>query len=57
MSLGQVEMFGLTTPYPKAKRCYAWSYVENGENQYVAVLEIPQTAVKVAIASKATPSW
>ena len=50
-------MFGLTTPYPKAERCYTWRYVENGENQYVAVLEIPQTAVKVAIASKATPSW
>ena len=24
-------MFRLTTSYPKAKRCYTWSYVENGE--------------------------
>ena len=44
--------------HPKAKRCYAWSFVKNGETQYTTVLEIPpvdspQTAVKVAIASKA----
>jgi hypothetical protein len=44
--------------HPKAKRCYAWSYIEDGEPQYTTVLEIPpvdspESAVKVAIASKA----
>ena len=47
--------------FDHAKRCYAWSYVENDEPQYVtvlAVLEIPpvdsaETAVKIAIAAKA----
>jgi hypothetical protein len=43
---------------PKAKRCYAWSAVENGEPKYTTVLEIPpvdspESAVKVAIAAKA----
>lgn len=52
---GVVESFALTG-HPKAKRCYAWSYQDNGETQYMNVLEIPpvtspQTAVKVAIAS------
>ncbi|MGH7984342.1 MAG: hypothetical protein ACREFF_14545 [Candidatus Udaeobacter sp.] len=54
---GVVETFNLEG-HPKAKRCYAWSFVENGEPQYTTVLEIPpvdspQSAVKVAIASKA----
>jgi hypothetical protein len=40
--------------HPKAKRCYAWSYQDKGETQYVNVLEIPpvvspQTAVRAAI--------
>ena len=44
--------------HPKAKRCYAWSYMEDGELQYTTVLEIPpvdspESAVKIAIASKA----
>ena len=50
---GVVESFALTG-HPKAKRCYAWSYQNNGETQYVNVLEIPpvdspKTAVQVAI--------
>jgi hypothetical protein len=52
---GVVESFALTG-HPKAKRCYAWSYQDNGETQYVNVLEIPpvespKTAVQAAIAS------
>jgi hypothetical protein len=52
---GVVESFALTG-HPKAKRCYAWSYQDKGEMQYVNVLEIPpvtspQTAVQAAIAS------
>lgn len=54
---GVVETFEITG-HPKAKRCHAWSYEENGETQYTAVLEIPpvdsaETAVKVAIAAEA----
>ena len=54
---GVVETFELGG-HPKAKRCHAWSYEENGETQYVTVLELPpvdsaETAVKVAIAAKA----
>jgi hypothetical protein len=55
---GIVEVFDLTG-HPRAKRCYAWFYVDDaGERQYTTVLEIPpvdspQTAVKVAIAAKA----
>jgi hypothetical protein len=50
---GVVEAFELTG-HPHAKRCYAWSYLENDEPQYVTVLEIPpvdsaETAVKIAI--------
>ena len=52
---GVVESFSLTG-HPKAKRCYAWSYQDKGEMQYVNVLELPpvtspQTAVQAAIAS------
>ena len=52
---GVVESFALTG-HPKAKRCYAWSYQDKGETEYVNVLEIPlvvspQTAVQAAIAS------
>ena len=52
---GVVEAFELTG-HPHAKRCYAWSYMEKGEPQYVTVLEIPpvdsaETAVKIAIAA------
>jgi hypothetical protein len=54
---GIVDIFDLEG-HPKAKRCYAWSFIENGESQYTTVLEIPpvdspQSAVKVAIAAKA----
>lgn len=54
---GVVESFALTG-HPKAKRCYAWSYQDNGETQYVNVLEIPpvdspKTAVQVAIVVEA----
>lgn len=50
---GVVESFALTG-HPKAKRCYAWSYQDKGETQYVNVLEISpvvslQTAVQVSI--------
>jgi hypothetical protein len=50
---GVVESFALSG-HPKAKRCYAWSYQDSGETQYVNVLEIPpvvspQTAVQAAI--------
>jgi hypothetical protein len=54
---GVVEVFDLLR-HPRAIRCYAWSFIENGEPQYTTVLEIPpvdspESAVKVAIASKA----
>ena len=50
---GVVESFALTG-HPKAKRCYAWSYQDKGETQYVNVLEIPPvnspvTAVRASI--------
>jgi hypothetical protein len=50
---GVVESFALTG-YPRAKRCYAWSYQDNGETKYVNVLEIlpvdsPITAVRASI--------
>jgi len=53
---GVVESFALTG-HPKAKRCYGWSYQDNGETQYVLTLEIPPveshiTAVRVAIVGK-----
>ncbi len=53
---GVVESFALTY-HPKAKRCYAWSFLDGGETRYVTVLErppvrSPQTAVRAAIVSK-----
>jgi hypothetical protein len=50
---GVVESFALTG-HAKAKRCYAWTYQDNGETQYINVLEIPpvdsaQKAVQVQI--------
>ena len=52
---GVVESFALAG-HPKANRCYAWSYQDKSETQYVNVLEIPpvvspQTAVRAAIVS------
>jgi hypothetical protein len=54
---GIVETFDIEG-HPKTKRCYAWSFLQDGELQYTTVLEIPpvgsaESAVKVAIASKA----
>ena len=53
---GIVDIFDLEG-HPKAKRCYAWSFMQDGEPQYTTVLEIPpvdsaETAVKIAIAAK-----
>ena len=53
---GVVEAFELTG-HPHAKRCYAWSYMDKGEPQYVTVLEIPpvdsaEIAVKIAIVAQ-----
>lgn len=53
---GVVEAFELTG-HPMAKRCYAWSYQDRGESQFVTVLEIPpvnsaQTAVRAAIVAQ-----
>ena len=53
---GTVEVFDLIG-HPKAKRAYAWTYRDGDQNKTVTVLGIqpvdsPQTAVKVAIASK-----
>jgi hypothetical protein len=54
---GVVESF-VITGHPKAKRCYAWGFLEGEEPRYVTALEIPpvdspQTAVRAAIVSKA----
>jgi hypothetical protein len=55
---GTVEVFNLTG-HSKAKRAYAWQYQDDpNEIKTIVVLEIPpvdspQSAVKVAIASKA----
>ena len=53
---GEVEIFDIKG-HPKAKRCYAWAYVDDdGKNQYTTVLEIPpvdspEMAVRASIAS------
>lgn len=53
---GTVEVFSIKD-HPKAKKCYAWAYDENGKGkQFVAVLELPpvespKTAVQAAIVS------
>src|SRR5258707_8033561 len=54
---GVVESFALIG-HSKAKRCYGWSYQDNGETQYVTALEIPPvespiTAVRAAIMAEA----
>jgi hypothetical protein len=54
---GEVETFDLDG-HPKAKRCYAWGYDDNGKLKSTAVLELPpvdspSSAVTVAIAAKA----
>lgn len=53
---GVVEVFQITG-HPKAKRCYAWSFQDPGETQFVTALEIPpvsspQTAIRAVIASQ-----
>jgi hypothetical protein len=50
---GVVEAFDLTG-HAKAKRCYAWSYHDGKETQFVTVLELPpvdspQTAIRASI--------
>jgi len=57
---GVVEVFTIAG-HPKAKRCYAWSYPDKAETQFVTVLEIPpvespQTAVKASIMAQAKGS-
>jgi len=52
-----VESFALAG-HQKAKRCYAWSYEDKGETQYVTALEIPPvespiTAVRASIVAEA----
>lgn len=54
---GIVEVFRLIG-HPKANYAYAWTYRDGNQNKTTVVLKIPpvdspQTAVKVAIASKA----
>ena len=55
---GLVEVFALKR-HPKAKKCYAWGYLNDAGNgwEITTVLEIPpvdspEMAVKVAIAAK-----
>ena len=53
---GFVESFALSQ-HPKAKRCYAWSFMERDEPRYVAVLELPpitspHSALRAAIAGE-----
>jgi hypothetical protein len=53
---GVVEVFDISE-HQKAKRCYAWSYGEGKERQYVIALEVPpvvspQTAVRASIMAK-----
>ena len=55
---GNVEIFGLIG-HPSVKYCYAWAYDEGGTMRTTAVLgappvDSPETAVKAAIAAKAT---
>lgn len=54
---GEVETFEITG-HPKAKRCYAWAYNDDGTMRTTAVLEVPpvdspSSAVTLAIAAKA----
>jgi hypothetical protein len=56
-SEGTVEVFDLVG-HTEAKRAYAWTYRDGDQDKTIAVLGIapvdsPQSAVKVAIASKA----
>src|SRR5260370_38883462 len=53
---GTVEVFDLVG-HPKASRAYAWSYRDGDETKSITVLHLapvdsPESAVKVAIASK-----
>jgi hypothetical protein len=54
---GIVEVFALVG-HPTAKYAYAWTYRDGNQNKTTVVLKIPpvdspQTAVRIAIASKA----
>jgi hypothetical protein len=55
---GTVQVFNLID-HPKAKKCYAWSYIVNdsGKRKFFVVLhqgpvDSPQTAVKASIVSE-----
>ena len=54
---GKVEVFSLTN-HPKTNKCYAWQYIDDqGDQQFVTVLEIPPVnsplkAVQAAIVSE-----
>ena len=52
---GVVEVFRIIG-HTRAKRCYAWSFHDGKENQFVSALEIPpvdsaETAVRASIMS------
>ena len=52
---GTVEVFDLAM-HPKAKQCYAWSYKDDSDEHFTAVLKSPpvnspQDAVKAALAT------
>jgi hypothetical protein len=54
---GVVDVYGIAG-HPEAKRCYAWSYMQDGQIITVTLLEIPpvcspQTAVQAAIEARA----
>jgi hypothetical protein len=54
---GVVEVFGLSK-HPRATRCYAWSYGEGKDRQYVIALGVPpvvsaQTAVRASVVAEA----
>jgi len=54
---GDVELFDVQG-HPKAKRCYAWSYLDDAKvQQFTTVLELPpvtsaQSAVKADIVAR-----
>ena len=54
---GIVEIFDLLD-HPVAKRCYAWSFMDNGARGYTIILDAspvntPEIAVKAALAAQA----
>src|SRR5262245_30827385 len=54
---GVVETFELSG-HPRAKRCHAWGYEENGVPHYTTALELPpvdsaENAINLAVAAEA----